>query len=98
MTIPNDEQIPKSWVHEPERVAADHAEKVQRFLRTAEIPSLLGGIALTFFGRRFRGVAGRGLSALGTTMALGAASRAIYRIGPTRIRGWIEQKLPPAAS
>ena len=95
MTIPTTEQIPKSWIHEPERVAAEHAEKVQSFLRTAEIPGLHGGIALTFLGRRMRGVAGRGLSALGTTMALGAASRAVYRIGPTKIRTWIASKFPP---
>lgn len=95
MATPTNEQVPKSWIHEPERLATEHADRLQRYLRTAELPGIVGGIALTFLGRKVRGAAGRGLSALGTTMALGAAGRAIYRIGPSRIRGWIAEKLPP---
>ena len=93
--ITPEEQVTKNWVHEPERVAAQHAEKVQRILAAAEIPSLVGGLALAYAGRRLRGYTGNALAAMGTTMALAAAGRAAYRFGPMRFRDWILEKLPP---
>ena len=93
-TLKPEEQVSKSWVHEPERVAAEHAEKVQRYLKTAELPGFVGGLALAFLGRRVRGASGNAIAAMGATMALGAAGRAAYRVGPRRIRDYVAKKLP----
>lgn len=94
MTIPTNEQIPRSWVHDPERPASPRAGTLRGFLGRPEVPGILGGIALTVLGRRVHGETGRGLSALGTTIALAAAGRAVWRIGPRKVRGWIAEKLP----
>ena len=93
MSIAPEEQVPKSWVHETEHGSS--ASRIPAFFRAAELPGFIGGLALTYVGRRMRGATGSALSALGTTMALGAAGRFVYRVGPANIRGWIRQTLPP---
>jgi hypothetical protein len=91
-----DEQVSRSWVHEPERAAVAKAERMQALLKAAEAPGVVGGLALTILGRQIGGVTGKGLAAFGTVLGFAAAGRAIYRIGPTRIRAWLADTFPPA--
>ena len=80
------EQVTKSWVHEPERVAAAQAEKFRRLSRIGEVPTILGGLAVLFLGYRLGGATGRALGALGATLTLTTAGRVFNRYAISRLR------------
>lgn len=95
MAIDVEEQVPKSWVHEPERAAAAKKEKIQRVLNTAELPGALGGLALMFVGRKLGRYNGRAISALGSTLLMSAVSRFAYRKTKGRLKDFLPASLAP---
>ena len=96
MAIDVEEQVPKSWIHEPERAAAAKAEKIQRVLKTAELPGALGGLGLLFLGRKFGGYNGRAISALGSTLLMSAVGRFAYRKSSGRLKDLLPASFAPA--
>ena len=99
MAIEPENQVTKSWVHEPGKLAASNVDAIKGFfIKYQDAAGLVGGIALTIFGRKLRGASGNALAALGTTMAFGAGTRLVYRVGPSNIRAWIMEKLPPVTA
>ena len=93
MAISPEEQVSKSWVHEPEKQAGRRTNQLRRIARIADVPSAAGGIALLLLGRRMRGVSGRAMRAAGTTLAVTAAGRLFNRYALNRLRA-----APEAAS
>lgn len=98
MALEANEQVTRNWVHEPERVFAARAEKIQRVLRIAEAPAALGGLALLFLGHRVAGANRKAIGALGSTLLMSAAGRFAYRMSATRLKALLPSFPPSIAT
>lgn len=88
------EPVTKSWVHEPETVAAERTAKFARLSRLGEVPTILGGIALVVLGRRLGGGTGRAVGALGATLSLTAGGRVFNRLAIARLKAPKAEPIP----
>lgn len=86
--------VTKSWVHEPERVAAERTDKFRRLTRMGEVPTIVGGLALILIGRRVGGSIGRAIGAMGATLSMTAGGSLFNRYAVSRLRGLVSTPEP----